>query len=423
MLVLVLLVGMIIVSAPSAAADDLTDKAGWINLLDYYTVFDGSNFTAVYGHKYFGISVPFETNLYRVDMVLMVSGDPLSLVQVAWPNTGAESNLTMVDLGNGLVRVYGSMPAGNYRGFDIRLYSHGTSYVTFETLRVCTVSSTLTPETGYIYHNGSIRAEMGQPNSIATYLAYSDIGGFGGVDEVHFNVRGWRNYDAVEIAFEVSCETVVGVYAGVGEYKLPVELTYLGNADETYSNYFAVATVDLSGVPRDLAHDLSLRVLCDLESTQFSMSLHLVNGITYIEPPSPLRYWFTNLFGNLSTWFTNLINTVNTGFSNVGTWLSSGFQSVVNKLDELINGSSDGTSEQIKDDLGSVGDFEDRYHNTVEGNWGDVSGSLDQVVGGSNFIGAASFYSDIVQTIFESVPDYGVVLTAVLCVFVVFSLL
>lgn len=428
MLALVLVFSMITGTAPTAAAADLTDKAGWINLLDYTTVESASNFFVVSGTKEVTVSLPYQTNLFYVDMVLYVNGSSITSAKAMWNSSSNSTSLDIYSLGNGLFRVYGSVPSGNYSNFKFSLTSSGTAYVTCQSLRVCTVSRTVTPETGYIYADGAVQREMTTPGQLITYKAYAEGGASGhGVEAVKFNSRYWYKYDCVEFIFQVVCYDINVVFATVGDYNCPVTLTYFQNDNDAAStlmgNYYVIATVDLSGVPRDLAYDLSLGVTCGVTTTQCDVYLHDVYGITYIEPPSPLRYWFSSLFGNLSTWFTNVINTVNTGFSNVGTWLSSGFQSVVNKLDELINGSSDGTSDQIKDDLGSVGDFEDRYHDTVEGNWGDVSGSLDQVVGGSNFIGAASFYSDIVQTIFESVPDYGVVLTAVLCVFVVFSLL
>lgn len=411
---------MITVTAPSAAAADSVGTHGWINILDYGTLFDGSNFTVVAGNKYFGVGLPFQTNLYRIDMVLALAGDPLSLVQAVWPNTGDASNLSIVDLGNGLVRVFGAMPGGNYTGFDLRFYSHGTSYITFESVRVSTVHHTSTRDVGYIQYEGQ-RVQMSSPYNSASMTP--TLTGGQGLYTAIFGVPNWYKYDTVYVCFQIVAENITSIVADVGGYIIEPDITYLQTEMDGYGNYFVFALVDVSNLPESTNGDLIFVVRGTQDDGYLPLYIHEVTGYVDVTPPSPLVYWFTSLFSKLGSWFDGVRNTVSTGFSNLANWLSSGFQSVVDKLDELINDSSDGTSEQIKDDLGSVGDFEDRYHYTVEGNWGDVSGSLDQVVGGSNFIGAASFYSDIVQTIFESVPDYGVVLTAVLCVSVVFSLL
>ena len=400
MLSLILVLGLVTGAAPSAAAADLTDKAGWINLLDYTTVESASNFFVVSGTKQVSVSLPYQTNLFYVDMVLYVNGSGLSSAKAIWPNSGSSTSLSIFSLGNSLYRVYGAVPSGNYSSFKFSLTSSGTSYVTCQYLRVCCVNSILTGEVGSIYFDGHTVVSMSKPSTPVNYLGYSDIGSYGGTDQVVFNVPSWYKYDAVDIVFQVECESIVYVSSYVGAYNIPVSLTYLGSADGYDGTFYAVATINLEGVPRDLPYELSMKVGCDLQSNQFPMALREVNGIIYIEPPSPLQYWFRNLFGNLSTWFTNVINAVNSGFSNVGTWLSSGFQSVVNKLDELVTGGSAGdkvssggnkieqSSGSLSDNMDQIQDFEDQQFGNLDAGMGTViaGGDVSYLVAPLGFI-------------------------------------
>lgn len=382
--------------AVHASAVDMTDKAGWINLLDYTTVESASNYFVVSGTKEVAVSLPYQTNLFYVDMVLYVNGSGLSSAKAIWPNSGSSTSLSIYSLGNSLYRVYGAVPTGNYSSFKFSLTSSGTSYVTCQNLRVCSVNSNLNGELGSIVYDGHEVVSMTKPSTMVTYLAYSEAGSYGGTDEVIFNVPSWHKYDAVDIVFQVECEGLVYVSSYVGAYNLPVSLTYLGSAEGHDGTFYAVATINLEGVPRDLPYDLSMKVGCDLQSNQFPMALREVNGITYIEPPSALRYWFTNLFDNLGNRFTNVINSVNTGFRDVRLWLSSGFQSVVNKLDVFINGSQ---AQQDKADQiqGAVDDYNDQMQGVNRPDVNDDQFDVDTVIGADNLALSIGLFASIAQ--------------------------
>lgn len=401
LLTLTITVTAIFGGAVHASAADLADKAGWINLLDYTTVESASNFFVVSGTKEVTVALPYQTNLFYVDMVLYVNGSGLTSATAMWNSVSNSTSLDIYSLGNGLFRVYGSVPSGNYSNFKFSLTSSGTSYVTCQSLRVCTVSRTLTPETGYIYADGATQVEMSSPGKMISYIAYAEGGASGyGVEAVRFNSRNWYKYDCVEYIFQVVCYDINVIFAEVGSYSCPVELTYFQNDNDTggsrMGNYYVIASVDLSGVPRDLAYDLSLAVTCGVTTTQCDIYLHDVYGITYIEPPSPLRYWFTSLFGNLSTWFTNVINTVNTGFSNVGNWLSTGFESVVNKLDVLVNGTQE--QQNAADNIqGAVDDYNNQMQGIERPDISDGQFDADTVIGAGNLGQAVGLYSNVAQ--------------------------
>ena len=409
--VFVILVGV----APSVSAS--SPDSQYFDLLDYGTLNDsGSNSGNSNGPlKY---KLPYPMDVYAVDILISIYPESGSLTSASIEVPGDSMSLSVYHIDGYLYRLYGhisSSPFWNASEFELMLYGMGAYGVEFHRFIIHNASHETIADYGSIDLNGN-SAIMSGPGQSAS--VNSNLGSFAG--RLYFS--DWRKYDRVDFMVGIMVGEVVDVYASVGNVPVPVDVTYFSEASGT-RQFYATLSVDLTDVSRDLTDRLTVYVDGISDSQVKVFTLYSVNGVVYLDPPSPLVYWFSSLFGKLGSWFDGVKNTVSTGFSNLANWLSSGFQSVVNKLDELIDGSSDGTSDQIKDDLGSVGDFEDRYHDTVEGNWGDVSGSLDQVVGGSNFIGAASFYSDIVQTIFESVPDYGVVLTAVLCVFVVFSLL
>lgn len=398
LLTLAIAVTAIFGGAVKVSAADLSDKAGWINLLDYTTVESGSNFFVVSGTKEVTISLPFQTNLFYVDMVLYLNGSGLTAAKAIWPRSGSSTSLDIYSLGNSLYRVYGTVPSGNYSTFKLSLTSSGTSYVTCQSLRVCTVSGTLTPETGYIYADGATQVEMTSPGKLISYVAYAEGGASGyGVEAVRFNSRYWYKYDCVEFIFQVVCYDINIVVATVGDYNCPVSLTYFQNDNDTggsrMGNYYVIASVDLSGVPRDLAYDLSLSVTCGVTTTQCDIYLHDVYGITYIETPSPLQYWFRTLFGNLSTWFTDVINSVNTGFTNLKTWLSDGFQSVVNKLDMLVNGSSehqgavDEFGQEVEDQTNEIGGMVGELDKVEKPDIGEVDISIGGLLGTSDMDG------------------------------------
>lgn len=412
MLALVLVFCLVTCVAPSASASE----SSWLELLDYTTLRDsGSNRGDTNQEIWYDL--PFDMDLYAVDILIKIT--PTGPGYPSGPSVNGIS-CTMDRITDSIYRIYGGSSALRPGQKSVALNFSSVpypAYIEILSFRVSSVYREVYGDVGTIELDG-ITSTMTSPG-VPVAVTKSSVSTYNG--SVTFS--SWRKYDSVGFRIGVMTDSISSIVVSYGGVPVSADISYFQLADNDRMYYLSVI-VDVSSMDKDISSPLLIDI--DGNNTSSSVySLELLEVVGYIDvaSPSPLVFFFNNLFSKLGSWFDGVKNTVSTGFSNLANWLSSGFQSVVNKLDELIDGSSNGTSDQIKDDLGSVGDFEDRYHDTVEGNWGDVSGSLDQVVGGSNFIGAASFYSDIVQTIFESVPDYGVVLTAVLCVFVVFSLL
>lgn len=411
-LALVLFMGMITGTAPKAAAADFTDKAGWVDLLDY-GAFPESRTFEISGYITFNLPLPYDMSLACVD-ILFVSTGTISSASCSNGVSGAE--LDVYSLGSGLYRLCGSVQEAVYSSIYLSIISP-SSTVTILSFLVSAVESVVTPEIGYIYYQDRIVSEMTTPDSPIGYQGYSTAVQ---VDTVRYNVRYWYKYDCIQIAFRVICHDILGVSASVGDYNLPVDMTYLQNDDSTVSDYYVIATIDLTGVSRDLSYDLSLQVRCGVRTNQFDMYLYQVLGFTYVEPPSPLAYWFTSLFSNLGNWFSSVVNTVSTGLSNVGNWLSSGFQSVVNKLDVLVNGGEGGEElvaggEELKDQTGSMKDnvsqiqgFEDQYFGELEAGMGDVISGASI----SMLVAPLSFIHTYINKIVAGVPSaYLVVFT------------
>ena len=413
MLVLVLLFCMITVTAPSASASVAGNNSGWFDLLDYSTVTDSGNTFLLPDQSHLLINMPFESQVYYVDMLLNIEGDCDWISVDVWVE--GLHTLTWVSLGNGLHRVYGSLPAYLNDVFDFYVWHGGGSLrCTMLSLRLCTLKQEAFADVGTLTFAGQTVTQSA-PNQVVQ-LTTNDAASF----VADITISNWRKYDRIEVLVGCLTEHISSIFAYTDSYNLPVDVSYLDYTAGTLGMIYMVLSVDVSDI-RDSANEvLGIKIRGFSDSSVRVVSLNSINGFVYVDPPSPLVYWFTSLFSKLGSWFDSVKNTVSTGFSNLANWLSSGFQSVVNKLDELVTGGSAGDKvssggNKIEQSSGSLSDNMDQIQDFENQQFGNLDAGMGTVIAGgdvSYLVAPLGFIHTYTNKIVAAIPSsYLVVFT------------
>lgn len=388
MLALVLVFCLVTCVAPSASASG----SSWLELLDYTTLRgSGSNRGDTNSEIWYGL--PFDMDLYAVDILIKIV--PTGPGFPSGPSVNTIS-CAMESITDTIFRIYGSSSSLRQGQKSVALSFSSVPYPAFIEIlsfRVCSVPHQVFNETGTATLNGT---SVAMPNgTTSAEVTKNDGNNFTGL----VSTSAWRKYDQVSFSVGVMTDSIGSIDVSYGNITVPADISYFqvpGQSRMYYVNVF----IDVSNLDKSYAVPLQVRIAGVNTSNVYALTLHRVFGYIDVASPSPLVFFFNNLFSKLGSWFDGVKNTVSTGFSNLANWLSSGFQSVVNKLDELVTGGSAGdkvssggnkieqSSGSLSDNMDQIQDFEDQQFGNLDAGMGTViaGGDVSYLVAPLGFI-------------------------------------
>lgn len=384
LLTLVIAVSALFGGAVRASATE----SSWLELLDYTTLRDsGSNRGDTNTEIWYDL--PFDMDLYAVDILIKILP-----TGPGYPTGPSVNGITcsMDRIADSIYRIYGSSSALRANQKSVALNFSTVPYPAFIEIlsfRVCSVPQQVFNETGTATLNGTSKA---MPNGTTpAEITKNDGNTFTG----YVSTESWRKYDKVSFSVGVMADSIGSIDVSYGNITAPADISYFqipGQSRMYYVNVF----IDVSNLDKSYAVPLQVRIAGVNTSNVYALTLHRVFGYIDVTSPSPLVFFFNNLFSKLGSWFSGVVNTVSSGFNNVKNWLENGFQSVVNKLDVFINGSQaqQDTADQIQ---GAVDDYNDQMQGVNRPDVNDDQFDVDTVIGADNLTLSIGLFASIAQ--------------------------
>lgn len=312
---------MVAIIPVTASAAEYDTSSGWLDVFDY-TILEDGNFFPLDNYQSFTVQLPIETNLFYVDMVLVIGANgSINLDQMnvnfVWTDSGEASTLNIMYIGGDLYRVYGSVTKGNYRSFELQFsnYDSKTYYITVESLRVQTVKTTAFLDVGCIELSsqyGRDSVSMGSPGRLTSLTQYHDGTSF----SAYFWTNNWKKYDYIEFLITVTADSVNSIVCDDGGGAiLPVDVNYVDGDNGTWTTY--LCGVDVSGLDKSETKLKPTIHFRGYGSGTYSVTLHDVVGHINVEAPDQQVYWWTKLFDKLGEWFGGLSESVQSGIGSI----------------------------------------------------------------------------------------------------------
>lgn len=412
---LFLVVGLIVALAVPVSADE-SNPGGWIELLEYSSVqTNGENLFQINGSSgSFTVPLPVEKRLCKIDMLIW--HQHAERINSASVSKGSTTNaLSIVHIGNGLSRVFGSIPNAYYESITVNLTHSTSTTVIFELLscKVTPILSTDTRATAEIWIDGDPSNIMKAPGD---YLVEG-----GGADltlpvQVPILVSDWQKYDTVTVYGSLSGIGLNSVRASIGTKGIPYEMTYTNTnptgTGETFTEYVNITyydssdryygtingthdtnfsylgkvlytiTVDLSGVDRSSKDPLIIYftgVTYDLYSHAFNCQE--ISGSIVTPDTSGVSWW---------TRFTSFMTDL------------FGSNESSDSLDDL--GSS---SDSISQNTSQIHDFEQSQQAVLDNNFAQIQGAITF----TNFAAALVFVQKYTNMTFNGISKYAIIFT------------
>lgn len=363
-------------------------ESSWLELLDYTTLRDsGSNRGDTNSEIWYDL--PFDMDLYAVDILIKIV--PTGPVFPSGPSVNTIS-CAMESITDTIFRIYGSSSSLRQGQKSVALSFSSVPYPAFIEIlsfRVCSVPHQVFNETGTATLNGT---SVAMPNiTTPAEVTKNDGNNFTGL----VSTTAWHKYDQVSFSVGVMTDSIGSIDVSYGNITVPADISYFqvpGQSRMYYVNVF----IDVSNLDKSYAVPLQVRIAGVNTNNVYALTLHRVFGYIDVASPSPLVFFFNNLFSKLGSWFNGVVNTVSAGFNNVKNWLETGFQSVVNKLDVFINGSQaqQDTADQIQ---GAVDDYNDQMQGVNRPDVNDDQFDVDTVIGADNLTLSISLFASIAQ--------------------------
>lgn len=331
-LILVLLPAMVV----PAAADEVDNNFGWINLLDYSTLNTGSQFFTFSGSTVLNISVPNVYQLFSIDMLVNISTWNADIPTCTIAFGDRSVTLSPVKVGDDLYRYYGDLPAGNYSVLNMLFNgtSGSTYYCTMYTCNVGIVASSSADLNATVLVSATGHDDRYMDyvaGSSATVSIVDDMSDGTPSYYVLADHEDWKNYDYIDLLFVFYTGTVESVSAVYGETYLPTNVAYLNDPSVAVSSTYISVRIDLTGIDRSLSDYPLLTISGNLgfETNLFGLLSCRGHVVTNV---NPLFYYFRSVTSAISSLGSTIGNYFSTHFGNLSSWISSQTSSLVSWL-------------------------------------------------------------------------------------------
>lgn len=408
MFLVVALITSFMVFPVSASAED---PSGWYNVLDYTYVNGDTNRFHFTGSKKVSLDLPERGKLVYVDFLITCTDDLDATV--IYSASGSKFKLNRDYVGTGIYRYWGYINSPWYDKLDILFEgTAGKEYTCeFYTCNVSTVLQESFADVGsmLLYTTGgeTVQSSMSSVSKKANVYISKPLGTF---YQLAIQCSNWVKYDFIDFYLQVRAKTITSITASQGNIALPVEYSLIDNGLDMTTDtqlYTVHLRLDLSGAVRS---SVSVPYI-EINGTSgfvIDCSLYAVTGHIEVDSVNPLMYWFTHLENSIESCFTaihtkldtiyhglitsltGIKDSINTRFNDLKGWLESGFKSVVDKLDELVNGSveqqaaADQFNENVNSHSGQI-DQAVNDMNVARPDPGSINTSVGAITGNLDF--------------------------------------
>lgn len=378
--ILVLALALILAVSSLAVPSYAAENSSWIELLDYISLNESGNYFTITGSGTISYNLPFSMSLKYVDILASYGSYLFSGAKAFWED-GSSTDLTVVDLGNGLCRIYGYVPQYAYNSLGFSFTSPGTTYCTILSLKVSSkaLSGFSVPVSAFLFADGKWKdftySGSGESASVKIPISNSITSWY---YSAGINFSNWQNYDFIDIAFSLygaaSINSLSAMFDSadgdlIGSY-IPIDYSHISQSFYNDGNYEVVVRIDLTGVDRTSDNVLVLRIEGEHNGEEISFYISDVSGYVVPSYADPDVYFlhniwlaivsgfnlmnsrFNELFNAFASWYnfhfdrvvTSIVDNTNsfiawaTGFSSsLSSWLDTHFGNINNRFNELFN--------------------------------------------------------------------------------------
>lgn len=301
------------------------------------------------------------------DILVYATGTSISSV------TLDGNNLTIIDLGNRLFRMYGLFPRKSYTSLDLLFNTTGTVGLTFLQFEAYPNFSSPAGTTGqFTWERFTSEIEQGTREQTAfretvfiNKPAYTNtIYDSATIPwKVYLTADDWNKFDSITFlcGTEMSIDSLV-VNSDLGQLPFNVSEFLIGNDESNINAKLFSVTVDISGYPRNSSQDPTLSIMLSQDaSIPGSFYLYEVTGNIVTEYPNAVTYWLRRLFLYSNNWWSALYDFlgdiggyINTGFTNLGESISFNFQSLQSYLTTKFDSVSSWITNQTTSIVNSI---------------------------------------------------------------------
>lgn len=302
--------------------------SNFYELLDYGGI-DGGNiyfFTSPAGGRSVSLNLPAYGAVYYYDVLFRYSGGTVSGVTA---NIGSTSTaLTIIAVGSGLYRAYGSSTGGSGDSINLTFTNSAASYIELKSVKVsslkvdhfttdsyCQIISLEYNETIHFVPTDSINHR------------YVDASYFDEVDSqftMALTVTDWQKFDYIDFEMYLSVDSISSISASQGDIILKTVSCETNNDNSTLSDYRIYATLDLTGADR------TSNIIPSIIITGH-WSVGWINFVSMVGTSGFVQISERNPY---TTHLINIANGIVSGFANLQIWISNQTTSFVNSISE-----------------------------------------------------------------------------------------
>lgn len=324
--VLALALAVLLTAAVPVTAQ-AADASGWTELLEFTSVSpSGSNIYKMGATGTLSISLPFETRLRKVD-ILITNPNGQRPTSATCTMNGNTTNLDILAIGGTLTRIVGYIPDAYYSMIPISLKKGTSSLQTYEVLSwkvtplgdqefVCNARVYMMG--GYFGINEHIDIAATDPNThYATMM------------QTRIDIMDWQKFDKISIWGSSDMLSIDSIRASLGTSALPITVNYFEQNDAGewvesvfvndpyheyviesgsslttpfFGKYLFNVFIDLTGVDRSKVEPIYVYLTGNYDQKYgATFNCQYVNGSVTTADTSPVTWWtrFTSFMSSL----------------------------------------------------------------------------------------------------------------------------
>lgn len=383
-------------SAVTASAAEFDNSSGWFDLFDYNPSFSRDFGLTDVGVSWFDIPVT-NSRLYAIDMLIMSNNTSELGI---WVGNAKKDPVLLqrVQISSNLYRYYGNIYMTGYDQICMAFTADGYYAGQIVSCMVSYSKRASNADIGSMriqYANTSVDVdETLTMSSVSDSLLYADSLSYSSEYSLQLYSTEWRKYDYIDFVFAsngISYDSITGVFNGTG---LNIDYEYIDSPGDGY--IYTVIRMDLRGVRKTDGGTPVIKI-SGMAWDTFAVQLTQVTGHVLVSDIDPYVYWFNSIRNGISSlhsgmegWFSSLGNSIGGWFGQLEGWLADGFKSVTDKLDQLINGSSDQqeAADQFKENASQQSGQIDSAIDSMQvarPDSADMDTSVEGVTGGLDF--------------------------------------
>lgn len=416
-LCLILTVGLLISSlAVPAFAVEIDNGMNWFNVLNYSTANDsGSNFLTVYNRDNVAFDLPWNTDVYMVDILYTVVSSQLIMPSSCYIDiAGNERYLTITEISDGVYRAYGSFAGLGSDTINVGFVTDFPFWLNILQFNIFCVANDRYDEVAAIrgtYSGGDISFRYDRAPLIGTSTAtFNAITDYEGLDfRLAVDFPNWRGYDYIDFGLFGDSVSFQSFSAVIDNTTLPLDISVVEPPESVGAQYYVHMRLDLTGLDRSSSYDPVIWITGQFSYNKVAaMAIMSCSGITITENRSDLFIFFNQLYKNLSGWFTDQTSVISNGLGSVRTAVQNGFADLKNHLSSLLDPDGDNSQgEALKEQGQQMAEYEKQHQDVLQNGVGTLQASSN--IG--NFATALAFVGNYTTSTFNSLGDYQVVIT------------